>query len=157
VVVENTNTISGTNLNGFTYVLPPPQPPQPPVLVPDSMVLTGSNLTFVWSGRTNTTSVLLTATNLAADAIWTPVVTNLFGADGLSTNSLSVDPDEPQRFFGLSIPADIVVVAAPANLFTFPSGSATAIGLGWTASATEGVIRLPHSLRPERRQPDQFR
>jgi CxxC motif-containing protein (DUF1111 family) len=140
VIVQNTNSISGTNLNGFTYVLPPPEPPQPPVLVPDSVVMTGSNLTFVWSGPTNSTSVLLTATNLAADALWTPLATNLFGADGRATNSLTVNPDEPQQFFGLSIPTEIVIVAPPANLFTFPSGSATAIGLGWTASSTDGVI-----------------
>jgi CxxC motif-containing protein (DUF1111 family) len=140
VVVQNTNSISGTNLNGFTYVLPPPEPPQPPVLVPDSVELVGSSLTFVWSGPTNTSSVLLSATNLGPDAVWTPLATNLFGADGLATNSLIVNPEEPQQFFGLSIPMEIVVVAPPANLFTFPSGSATAIGLGWTASATEGVL-----------------
>jgi CxxC motif-containing protein (DUF1111 family) len=140
VIVQNTNSISGTNLNGFTYVLPPPEPPQPPVLVPDSVVLTGSSLTFVWSGPTNTSSVLLSATNLAPDAVWTPIATNLFGPEGRATNSLLVNPNEPQQFFGLSIPTEIIVVAPPASLFTFPSGSATAIGLGWTTSPTDGVL-----------------
>jgi CxxC motif-containing protein (DUF1111 family) len=140
VVVENTNATAGTSLNGFTYVLPPPAPPLPPTLVSGSVVLSGSNLTFVWWGRTNTSSVLLSATNVAPGSMWTPVATNLFGANGLSTNRLTVNLAEPRRFYGLSIPSEIVVVQPPTSLQTIPSGSSTAIGLGWLASATPGVI-----------------
>jgi len=140
VVVQNTNTLSATNVNGFTYLLPPPPPPVQPTIVPGSVVMTGSNLNFIWLGGTNTTSVLLTATNVAPGSTWTPVATNLFGADGLSTNSLPVNPGEPKRFYGLSIPSDIVVVLAPTSLQTIPSGSTNAIGLAWTASSTAGVI-----------------
>jgi CxxC motif-containing protein (DUF1111 family) len=140
VIVENTNSVSGTNLNGFTYLLPPPAPPPPPTLVPGSVVMTETNLTFVWLGETNTSAVLLSATNMDSGATWTPVATNLFGADGRSTNSLLVNLGEPKRFYGLSIPSEIVVVLAPTSLQTIPSGSSIAIGLGWLASATPGVI-----------------
>lgn len=139
VVVQNTNTLSGTNLNGFTYVQPPPPPPVPPTIVPGSVVMTGSNLNLVWSGGTNTRSVLLTSTNVAPGSTWTPVATNLFGNDGRSTNSLLVNPSEPKRFYGLSIPTEIVPVFAPTSLQIVPSGSTNAIGLSWTASATAGV------------------
>ena len=57
VVVANTNGLSATSFGGFTYVLPPLPPP---VLVPGSVTLTGSNMNFEWLGATNTTSVLLT-------------------------------------------------------------------------------------------------
>ena len=140
VVVENTNTLAGTNLNGFTYVLPPPPPLPRPTIIPGSMVMSGSNLSFVWLGGTNTSSVLLTSTNVAPGSAWTPVATNLFGADGLSTNSLPVNLGEAKRFYGLSIPSDIVVVLPPTNLRTIPSGFTNAIGLAWTASPTAGVI-----------------
>ena len=105
VVVLNTNTLAGTNLTGFTYVLPPPPLPVPPTIIPGSVVMSGTNLYFVWLGGTNTFSVLLTSTNLAPGSIWTPVATNLFGADGHSTNSLPVNPGEPKRFYGLSFPS----------------------------------------------------
>ena len=148
VVVQNTNTLSATNLNAFTYLLPPPPPPVQPTIVPGSVVMTSSNLNFVWLGGTNTTSVLLTSTNVAPGSTWTPVATNLFGADGLSTNSLPVNPGEPKRFYGLSIPSDIVTVLAPTGLQTIPSGSTNAIGLSWTGSASAGVIgyRLYYGL-----------
>lgn len=140
VVVMNTNAISGTSLNGFTYVVPPLPPLPPPSLVPGSVVLSGANLSFIWLGRTNTTSVLLTSTNIAPGSIWVPVATNIFGLDGRSTNNLSVIVGEPKRFYGLSIPSDIVVVQAPTGLQTIPSGSTNAIGLAWLASPTAGVI-----------------
>jgi len=140
VVVQNTNTLFATNLNGFTYVLPPPAPPVPPTIVSGSMVLSGANLRFVWLGEPNTTCLLLESTNLAPGSIWTPVATNLFGADGLSTNSLPVNLTEPKRFYGLSIPSDIVVVLPPTGLQTIPSGSTNAIGLAWSESSTAGVI-----------------
>ncbi len=140
VVVQNTNLMSATNLNGFVYVLPPPAPPTPATIVPGSMVKAGSNLTFVWQGATNSTAVLLTSTNAGSDAVWTPVATNVFGADGFSTNSVAINPDELKRFYGLSIPSAIVVVSAPTSLQTIPSGSTNAIGLAWTASSTAEVI-----------------
>lgn len=139
VVVQNTNLMAATNLNGFVYVLPPPAPPIPATIVPGRMVKSGANLTFVWQGGTNTTSVLLTSTNVGADAVWMPVTTNVFGADGLSTNSVSVNPDEPRRFYGLSVPSAIVVVLAPTSLQTIPSGATNAIGLAWNPSATPEV------------------
>lgn len=139
VVVENTNSISGTNLNGFTYVLPPPAPPTPATIVPGSMVASGSNLSFIWQGGTNTISILLTATNVGPEAIWTPLATNVFGADGLSTNSLPINPGEAKRFYGLSEPEAFIQVSAPTGLQTISSGATNAIGLAWNASATPGV------------------
>jgi len=139
VVVQNTNALSATNLNGFVYVLPPPAPPTPATIVPGSMVKAGSNLTFVWQGGTNTTSVLLTTTNVGPGSIWTPVATNVFGADGFSTSSVPINADEPKRFYGLSVPSAIIVVLAPTSLQTIPSGSTNAIGLAWNPSATPEV------------------
>ncbi|MDB6124010.1 MAG: hypothetical protein JWQ71_3003 [Pedosphaera sp.] len=141
VVVANPSALSATNVNGFTYVLPPPPPPpQPATIVADSMVKSGSSLKFVWKGGTNTSSVLLTSTNIAPGSTWTPVATNVFGGDGLSTNIMPINPGEPKRFYGLSIPSEIVVVLAPTGLHTISSGSTNAIGLAWTASSTAGVI-----------------
>ncbi|EEF63049.1 IPT/TIG domain-containing protein [Pedosphaera parvula] len=141
VVVENPGALSATNVNGFTYVLPtPPPPPQPAAIVAGSVVNSGSSLKFVWKGGTNTSSVLLTSTNLAPGSTWTPVATNMFGADGLSTNIMSINPGEPKRFYGLAIPSDIVIVLAPTGLQTISSGSTNAIGLAWTASSTASVI-----------------
>ncbi len=140
VVVANTNTVSVTNLNGFIYVLPPPPPPVPPTIVPGSVVRSGTNLSFAWLGGSNTSSVLLTSTNVAPGSTWTPVATNLFGVDGRATNSLPVNLAEPKRFYGLSNPSEIVSVLAPTNLHTIPSGFTNATGLAWTASPTAGVI-----------------
>jgi CxxC motif-containing protein (DUF1111 family) len=139
VVVQNTNALTGTNLNGFTYLLPPPPPPVQPTLVAGSVMMAGSNLNFIWVGGTNTSSVLLTATNVAPGSTWIPVATNIFGADGRSTNSLTVNPGEPKRFYGLSIPTDLITVLAPTDFHAVPSGFTNAIGLAWTASTTVGV------------------
>lgn len=141
VVVQNSDGLSATNFNGFAYTLPvPPPPPLPPAIVAGSLVKSGSNLNFVWLGKSNTTSILLTATNLGSGAVWTPLATNTFRSSGLSTNSLLINPDEPKRFYGLSVPTDIVVVLAPTSLQTIPSGSTNAIGLAWMASPTADVI-----------------
>lgn len=140
VVVQNSGGLSATNFNGFNYTVPtPPPPPLPPAIVAGSVVQTGSNLNFIWLGKTNTTSVLLTSTNLGPGGVWIPVATNVFGANGLSSNRLPVNPLEPRRFYGLSVPSDIVVVLPPTSLATIPSGSTNAIGLAWSASATAGV------------------
>ncbi len=136
VMVINTNALSATNFNAFTYL---PPPPSPTTLVAGSLVKSGANLNFIWKGKTNTTSVLLTSTNIGSGAIWNPVATNVFGGDGLFTNSVQVNPGEPQRFYGLSVSADIIVVQAPTSLHTIASGSTNAIGLAWAASATPGV------------------
>lgn len=148
VVVQNTNALAATNLNGFVYVLPPPAPPTPATIVPNSMIKAGANLSFVWQGGTNTTAMLLTATNVGPGAVWTPVVTNVFGGDGLSTNSVPVNPTEPRRFYGLSIPSAIVLVLAPTSLQTIPSSSTNAIGLAWNSSATPEVTgyRIAYGL-----------
>ena len=137
VVVVNPDTQAGTNVNGFTYVLPSPSSPQPPAIVASSVA--NGFINFVWKSGTNTSSMLLTSTNLAPGAVWTPVATNMFGGDGLSTNSMAINPSEPQRFYGLSIPSNIVVVLAPASLQQVVSGSTNAIGLAWAASATSGA------------------
>jgi CxxC motif-containing protein (DUF1111 family) len=139
VVVLNTNALSATNLNGFTYTLPPPPPPQQPAIVPGSVVLSGSNLNMIWLSTPNTTSLLLTSTNVTSGSTWSSVATNIFGGDGLFTNSLLVNRGEPKRFYGLSIPVEIVVVQPPTDLHTVPSGSTNSIGLAWTASTTPGV------------------
>ena len=140
VVVLNTNAVAGTNVNGFTYVVPPPPPVPQPTIVPGSVVMVGSNLILVWQGKTNTTCLLLSSTNVAPGSAWTSVATNIFGSDGRSTNSVPVNLGEPNRFYGLSVPSDIVVVQAPAGLQTIPSGSTNAIGLAWIASSTPGVV-----------------
>jgi CxxC motif-containing protein (DUF1111 family) len=137
VVVLNTNALSATNINGFTYVSPPP----PPVTIfATSVVRSGANLNFIWKGGTNTTSVLLTSTNVGPGAIWTPVTTNVFGGDGWSSNSMPINPGEVKRFYALSSPVDIIVVQAPTSLHTTASGSTNAIGLTWAASPTTGVV-----------------
>jgi hypothetical protein len=97
VIVLNTNVLSATNT--FTYVLPPP----PATVVPGSVVKSGANLNMVWLGGTNAECTLLSATNLNP-AVWVPVATNSVGANGLSTNSLPVNPGEPKRFYLLSVP-----------------------------------------------------
>jgi CxxC motif-containing protein (DUF1111 family) len=139
VVVVNTNGAAGTNVNAFTYVLPPPVPLLPPMLVPGSVVNSGSNLTFIWMGTTNTYCLLLSSTNVASASDWTSVATNIFAADGLSTNSVPINVGEAKRFYGLSAPNEIVVVQPPQGLQTIPSGSTNAIGLAWLASSTPGV------------------
>ena len=138
VVVVNPDTQASTNVNGFTYVLPPPPPPPlAPVIVAGRMV--NGCMNFIWRGGTNTSSVLLTSTNMGAAAVWIPVATNLVGGDGLSTNNMAVNPNEPQRFYALSMPSNIVVVLAPTSLQQIVSGSTNAIGLAWTASASSGA------------------
>jgi CxxC motif-containing protein (DUF1111 family) len=140
VVVQNTSGLAATNLNGFTYVLPTPPPPPPqPTIIPGSMAKSGPNLTFAWLGTTNTSCILLSATNLSPSAVWTPVATNIFGVSGMATNSIPVNPAESQRFYALTAPAVIVIVQAPTGLHTIASGFTNAIGLTWAASSTAGV------------------
>ena len=77
--------------------LEPPPPLPAPELVPGSMVLTDSNMNFIWSGSAHSKSVFMTSTNLGSEADWEPVTTNMFGADALATNSYVIDA-EVQRF-----------------------------------------------------------
>jgi CxxC motif-containing protein (DUF1111 family) len=93
----------------------------------------------------------MTSTNLVSDADWEPVITNIFGADALATNSYVIHAEDAQRFFGLSQPTAIVVVGSPTALETVPSGSTSAIGLSWTASPSEGVTgyRIRYGLNSE--------
>ena len=139
VIVANTNGLSATNLYGFTFEEPPPPPLPYAELVPGSMVISGSTMRFVWSGSSNSSSVLMTTTNLLGNVDWTPLSTNTFGNDALSTNIMEIDPNEPVRFFSLTQPQAIVVIDPPSALSTTPSGSTTAIGLSWAASSSEGV------------------
>jgi CxxC motif-containing protein (DUF1111 family) len=140
VVVVNTNGLSATNYYGFTYEEPPPPPLPAPELVPGSMVVTASNMNFIWAGSAHSTSVLMSSTNLADEAGWEPVVTNRFGEDARATNQIMMHADDAQRFFGLSQPTAIVAVDPPSDVLSIPSGSESAIGLSWTASASDGVI-----------------
>ena len=81
--------------------------PAAPVAAPTivSVSQTGSQLIMVWSGGANSSSKLLSATNVAqAKATWTPVATNSVGANGLSTNIITIDPSEAKRFYLLSLP-----------------------------------------------------
>ena len=139
VIVANTNGLSATNLYGFTFEEPPPPPLPAPELVPGSMVLTDSNMNFIWSGSAHSKSVFMTSTNLGSEADWEPVTTNMFGADALATNSYVIDAEDAQRFFGLSQPTAIVLVNPPSALSITPSGSTSAIGLSWTASSSDEV------------------
>lgn len=99
VVVLNTNGLAVTNLNAFTYVLPPP----PATL--SSFGQAGGNLVMVWAGGTNQSCVLLSSTNVTQPlSAWTAVATNAVGPGGLSTNSVPIGPGEPRRFYRFSIP-----------------------------------------------------
>jgi hypothetical protein len=99
VVVANTSGLAVTNLNAFTYVVPPP----PAQL--SSAVLASGNLVLVWSGGTNQSCVLLSATNLLQPrATWIPVATNVVGVGGFSTNVMLLNPGELQRFYQMTIP-----------------------------------------------------
>jgi hypothetical protein len=65
----------------------------------------GSDINLVWLGGTNSSCTLRTATNVAQPrSTWTPMATNVVGANGLSTNRIVITPGEPQRFYRLSIP-----------------------------------------------------
>ena len=99
VIVSNTNGLSATNLNAFSYVLPPP----PATL--SSLAQLNGTLMVAWVGGTNQSCVLLTGTNVTQPrASWSPVATNPVGINGLSTNTIPIRGDELQRFYRLSIP-----------------------------------------------------
>ncbi|MGN6643430.1 MAG: IPT/TIG domain-containing protein, partial [Verrucomicrobiota bacterium] len=100
VVVANTDGLSATSVDGFAYVLPPPAA----TIVPGSVVLSGSLLKMVWLGGTNAACELQSTTSLTPPVIWSPVQTNVVGADGLSTNQITIDPANPAKFFRLAIP-----------------------------------------------------
>lgn len=136
VVVVNTNGLAATNFDSFTYVAPPAPPA---VIYASTVAQSGTNLNLTWKGGTNITGVLLTSTDMGPNATWTPVTTNVFGQDGCSTNNMPINPNEPKRFYRLSILGDVVVVQPPAGLHTVASGFVDAIGLAWTPSSTSGV------------------
>ncbi len=95
----NTNGAAATNLNAFTYVLPPP----PATLSSAGLIQT--NLVMVWAGGANQSCVRLSGTNVTQpQSTWTPVATNAVGPGGLSTNSVPIGLGEPQRYYLLSIP-----------------------------------------------------
>jgi hypothetical protein len=85
--------------NGFTFLPPPP----PAKLI--NAARSGSNLNLTWAGGTNLNCTLMTATNIAPpSANWMVLATNMVGSNGLSTNLISINPQEPQRFYFLAIP-----------------------------------------------------
>jgi len=96
-------TWSYNSASGILSLVSSAAPPPPATIVPGSVVLSGGSMNMVWSGYTNLTATLQTATNLSAP-VWTPAATNVIGADGLSTNSVIVIPGEPKRFYRLSQP-----------------------------------------------------
>jgi hypothetical protein len=97
VILSNTNGLSATNQ--FTFVLPP----RPATL--GGLGQSGTNLVMVWAGGTNQSCVLLSATSVTRSrSTWTPVATNTVGSNGLSTNRIPVNPDDPSRYYLLSIP-----------------------------------------------------
>ena len=101
VAVINTNGLAVTNLNAFTYVLPPVPVP----ISGNAAQVIGTNLTLVWTGATNQSCVLLMATNILQPRnTWIPVATNSVGPDGYSTNTIPVNTGGPQRYYLLSIP-----------------------------------------------------
>jgi hypothetical protein len=68
--------------------------------------LAGSGFTFTGAGGvSNVLYVVLMTTNVSTPlALWTPVLTNRFGASGaFSYTNLSI-PNQPQQFFRLSVP-----------------------------------------------------
>jgi len=95
-----TISISGGNVN---LMIGSGGSPSPAII--SSVVQSGGNLIFVWAGGTNQNCLLLTSVNIAqALADWTTVTTNAVGANGLSTNNISINTSEPQRFYLLVIP-----------------------------------------------------
>ena len=69
-----------------------------------SVVQSGSNLNMIWLGGTNSACQVLAATNLTPPVVWVSVATNIVGANGLSTNSLLINPNQPMRFYRFMIP-----------------------------------------------------
>jgi hypothetical protein len=99
VVVVNTNGGAVTNLNAFTYVLPPV-----PATV-SSLGLSVSNLTMLWTGGADQDGVLYSTTNMLLPlSAWLPMGTNSAGPGGIATNAIPIDPGEPQRYYLLSTP-----------------------------------------------------
>jgi hypothetical protein len=99
VTVENPDTQTATS--SYTYILPPPQ------ATISSVTQSAGALTMIWQGGTNQNCVLLSSTNATLPlSQWTPVVggTNSVGANGLSTNIITIDPTKPVQFYLLAIP-----------------------------------------------------
>ena len=94
---------SGLTATGWVAVAVTSLPPLPATI--GSAVAAGTNLILVWVGGNNRSSHLLSATNItSARSNWTLCATNWAGADGRSTNTIPVNPAEPQRFYLLSMP-----------------------------------------------------
>jgi autotransporter-associated beta strand protein len=89
-------------VDGTIEVVAQAPPPQPQF---SSISQSGTNLILVYGGATNQTARVLSSTDVALPIVnWTPVQTNIVGADGKFTNSIPVNPSEPQRFYRISIP-----------------------------------------------------
>lgn len=78
--------------------------PAQPVI--GNMSLTGADLIITGSGGTaGGAYYVLSSTNAAAPlAAWMPIITNVFGTDGLFIFSVAADTNTPQRFFMLQVP-----------------------------------------------------
>ncbi len=83
--------------DGYFFITPPAKI--------SSFSLMGRNLVLVWQGGTNENCTLLTSTNVSAPvAAWTSVATNTVGANGLSTNIISINSNRPVSFYLLVLP-----------------------------------------------------
>jgi len=71
----------------------------PPSVVGGELILTGTG------GVDGNAYVLLGSTNITTPlAIWTPVLTNTFGAGGSFSNAIPVSPGQPMEFFIIQLP-----------------------------------------------------
>jgi len=156
VVVVNTNAASATNLNGFAYVVPPPPPPQQTDHRSGQRGNGGFTLDPGLAGQNETPTACASVDECEAGAAWTSVGTNILDRTGGPRTVCRSIWGEPKRFYGLSVPSDIVVVQAPSGLQTIPSGSTNAIGLAWTASSTP-ASSATNFLRHGQWSDDQFR
>jgi hypothetical protein len=70
-----------------------------------SPVITGANVNVAGvGGPAGINAILLTTTNIANPALWTPIRTNPFDQYGVFEYTNGFNPAEPQRFFRLSHP-----------------------------------------------------
>lgn len=98
VTVTVTDSDSQSVNTTYNYVLPPA-----PATVTASV--SSGSLSLVWNGGANENCVLLSTTNIALPLpAWTAVATNAVGANGLSTNTISINARQPQVYYELSIP-----------------------------------------------------
>lgn len=93
--------LSSLGVDGTLKVVGPP--PAPAI---GAISLSGGNLVFSGAnGTAGRTYQILSSTNLTLPlAAWTPVLTNVFDANGNFSVNLAVEPAAPLRFFLLNVP-----------------------------------------------------